>query len=238
MGVEDVDRIEAEELGLVAPGERIAQPERDLNDRLSASVRDMSQELVSELREGFWKQIELRDGRAWWAGDTVGKDIANRGMKPTAAMREIIEEYTRSGEAGAWFNKMNAELRTGKTTPAMEKKAAALREALAALPNVRGSFHRKTPPLPDAALARYKVGDTIVERFFISTSKEKDLPWHSDAVRWQIDVRTGKDIADISRKPHQKEVLVPANRVFRVLASGPDPELPTRWFIHLREEAL
>jgi hypothetical protein len=47
-----------------------------------------------------------------------------------------------------------------------------MREALAAMPNVRGSFHRKMPPLPDAALARCKVGDTIVERFFISTSKE------------------------------------------------------------------
>jgi hypothetical protein len=50
--------------------------------------------------------------------------------------------------------------------------AAALREALAAMPNLRGNFHRKMPPLPDAALARCKVGDTIVERFFISTSKE------------------------------------------------------------------
>jgi hypothetical protein len=53
---------------------------------------------------------------------------------------------------------------------------AALREALAALPNVRGSFHRKTPPLPTDVLARYKVGDTFVEPFFISTRWDKNLP--------------------------------------------------------------
>jgi hypothetical protein len=236
MGVEDVDRIEAEELGLVAQGERLAQPERDLNDRLSASVRDMSPELVAELREGFWKQIELRDGRAWWAGDTVGKDIANRGMKPTAAMKKIIAEYTVSQEEGQIYHQLNQQMRGGELTPAMEKRAAAMREALAALPDARGTFWRKTGELPTDFLARYKTGETVIERFFISTSKNKNLKWKRNDIRWRIDSLTGKNIAAISTKPDQEEVLFPTNRVFRVLYSGPDPDVPGKWYIHLREE--
>lgn len=68
MGVEDVDRIEAEQLGLVAPGERLTPQDRDFNERLSASVRDLSDESRARLRKIFGDQVTERDGRMEWVG--------------------------------------------------------------------------------------------------------------------------------------------------------------------------
>lgn len=68
MGVEDVGRREAQALGLIEPGEKIAPPDRDLNTRLSASVRDFSHEIMQELRDVFGEQIKIEGGKAWWTG--------------------------------------------------------------------------------------------------------------------------------------------------------------------------
>lgn len=68
MGVEDVGRREAQALGLIEPGEKITPPDRDLNTRLSASVRDFSTEIMQELRDVFGEQIKIEDGKAWWTG--------------------------------------------------------------------------------------------------------------------------------------------------------------------------
>lgn len=68
MGVEDVDRIEAERLGLVGRRETLTSPERQLNDRLSAGVRDLSPEMVSELRRIFGDQVRVGNGKLEWTG--------------------------------------------------------------------------------------------------------------------------------------------------------------------------
>lgn len=89
MGVEDVDRIEAEELGLIAPGEKLSPPDQSLNDRLSASVRDFSPEIIDELRDVFGEQIKITDGRAWWTG------ITPEPVKPTPPADEPTETGAR-----------------------------------------------------------------------------------------------------------------------------------------------
>lgn len=68
MGVEDVGRREAQALGLIEPGEKITPPDRDLNTRLSASVRDFSPEIMQELRDVFGEQVKIENGKAWWTG--------------------------------------------------------------------------------------------------------------------------------------------------------------------------
>ena len=50
MGVEDVDRDEAEAAGLLKPGERVTPAARDFNDGLSAGVRDFDQDILAALR--------------------------------------------------------------------------------------------------------------------------------------------------------------------------------------------
>lgn len=88
MGVEDVDRIEAEELGLIAPGEEIASPERELNDRLSAGVRDLDSETKEELRRIFGPQVRESNGRMEWTG------IAPKDTAPVSAPAQIVPQET------------------------------------------------------------------------------------------------------------------------------------------------
>lgn len=50
MGVEDVDRDEAEAAGVIKPGQRVKPLAKDFNDGLSASVRDLDSDILAALR--------------------------------------------------------------------------------------------------------------------------------------------------------------------------------------------
>ena len=64
--VEDVDRTEAESLGLLAADTVLQPAERDLNDKLQASVRGVPGELVQVLKDHFKSQIELDGDTLVW----------------------------------------------------------------------------------------------------------------------------------------------------------------------------
>lgn len=68
MGVEDVDRDEAEALGLLTATDVVRPIEQDLNAVLQASVRTLSPAMVDRLRAAFGNQIEFVDGMARWRG--------------------------------------------------------------------------------------------------------------------------------------------------------------------------
>lgn len=69
MGLEDVDREEAEALGLVQPGEVVEPIEADFNANLEASVQGLSPSMLDELQRVFGDQIEVVDGAARWVGE-------------------------------------------------------------------------------------------------------------------------------------------------------------------------
>ncbi len=58
-GVEDVDRAEAEQLGLIQPGEAVKSPDVEFNDRLRASTRNLDPDLLQWLADQFGDQIEI-----------------------------------------------------------------------------------------------------------------------------------------------------------------------------------
>ncbi len=66
MGVEDVDREEAEALGLIKPGEKLQPVDKDFNERLQASVRNLDPEMIDRLRESFGSQVHVENGTAKW----------------------------------------------------------------------------------------------------------------------------------------------------------------------------
>jgi hypothetical protein len=72
MGVEDVDRAEAESLGLVDKGQSLEgdarRAEDDFNAHLEASVSSVGEDEVAYLREAFGDQVTFADGRLAWAG--------------------------------------------------------------------------------------------------------------------------------------------------------------------------
>lgn len=83
MGLEDIDREEALELGLISPGEQPQSSEQEFNDGLQASVKGLSPELIDKLKEQFGKQIRIEGETAWWRGDRKGKALVK--LKPVPA---------------------------------------------------------------------------------------------------------------------------------------------------------
>ena len=85
MGVEDIDRAEAESLGLLAPGEKVQPVEQEFNDHLKASVSGLDPDLQEVLKSRFGDQIKIEDGAAWWKGDRAGKRLAGVAPAPKKA---------------------------------------------------------------------------------------------------------------------------------------------------------
>lgn len=76
MGVEDVDRAEAEALGLIKPGEPAQPVEKAFNEKLKASVTNLDPEFIDLLKGQFGNQVKFENGAVWWKGDRKGKALA------------------------------------------------------------------------------------------------------------------------------------------------------------------
>jgi hypothetical protein len=72
MGLMDIDRAEAEDLGLLRPGD-VLQPvqAQRFNDNLQASVADLAPRFLSALQDVFGDQITVKDLTAYWTGDPL-----------------------------------------------------------------------------------------------------------------------------------------------------------------------
>jgi hypothetical protein len=64
--VEDVDRAEAESLGLIRPGQTIRTPEIDFNARLQSSVENLDTGMQRALVQHFGNQVHIQNGSAHW----------------------------------------------------------------------------------------------------------------------------------------------------------------------------
>lgn len=85
MGVDDVTREEAEQLGLLRPGEPVQGDEEDFNSELQASVKGLDPELVKALKDSFGDQVEETDGMLHWMGDRPEK-VRTPGAPVSAAL--------------------------------------------------------------------------------------------------------------------------------------------------------
>jgi hypothetical protein len=75
-GVEDVDRTEAERIGLLKPDDQVTSPELDFNERLQASVKQLDPDMKDLLKDAFGDQVKFEDDAVWWKGDRKGKGMA------------------------------------------------------------------------------------------------------------------------------------------------------------------
>jgi hypothetical protein len=67
--VEDVDRREAEDMGLLEPGERLQKSKPyDFNRGLEASIKNMDEDLVSKLLAAFGNKIKVEGDTMRWTG--------------------------------------------------------------------------------------------------------------------------------------------------------------------------
>lgn len=64
--VEDVSREEAEALGLLAPGQRVQPMEKEFNERLQASVRNLDSQSLGFLELAFGDQVDVSSELVRW----------------------------------------------------------------------------------------------------------------------------------------------------------------------------
>ncbi|WP_146180180.1 hypothetical protein [Opitutus sp. ER46] len=109
MGIEDIDRDEAEQLGLVAPGEQLAPQEADFNQALEASVPNATPALLDGFREIFGDQVDVSpEGRIVWHGQRV-QDLARAAASDATADRSL-DLGRATAEAAAKAKAIGADL--------------------------------------------------------------------------------------------------------------------------------
>lgn len=66
MGLNDIGRDEAEQLGLISPGEAVPPEDVSFNDQLEASVEGLSENALQQLSTLFGDKVQIADGKARW----------------------------------------------------------------------------------------------------------------------------------------------------------------------------
>lgn len=66
-GVEDVDRSEAEALGLIQPGEAAQPVQMDFNERLQASTKGLDPDILEVLKTAFGSKVKIEGDSIRWA---------------------------------------------------------------------------------------------------------------------------------------------------------------------------
>jgi hypothetical protein len=79
MGLRDIDRDEAEALGVIAPDEAVPPAEADFNQQLEASTRGLGPGEISALRAAFGNQVKVTGDRVHWTGQVLPPIV----IKPT-----------------------------------------------------------------------------------------------------------------------------------------------------------
>ncbi len=121
MGVEDVDRLEAEQLGLIAPGETIAAPDRQLNDTLSAGIRDLDQDTRNELKQIFGPQIREAGDRLEWTGINNTAPIPRNPIGGIASMEQAKTRFAQDLGVPTVLEKVKDWRTWGKELPEVQR---------------------------------------------------------------------------------------------------------------------
>jgi hypothetical protein len=210
--VEDVDRGEAEALGLLEPGQAVQPVARDFNDGLQASLRGLDADMVERLRENFGDQVLTEEGSIRWLGQpTEPRTEAERILSRPQV--EAVINYTGEG-----YKALNHALREqGAEAPLADRRAAdRLSHALLKLPKHEGTVYRGAF-LEQPDVARYLPGNIVTERAFTSTTADPARIFLGNA-QFSIESKTGRDVTKLSSAPNEREVLFNQGARFQVLA--------------------
>lgn len=134
MGVEDVDRAEAESMGLLTPGQPVAPVDKDFNEQLQASTAGLDPALLDTLRESFGDQVEFDGDSVRWRAATAAapQPGALPGALPTPAP-EVLPSPARE-DVRPPLAPVSAALNIQPTVPKI--RADAVKKALAVIDSV------------------------------------------------------------------------------------------------------
>jgi len=89
MGTEDVGRDEAEELGVIAPGQAVPPQEADFNAALEADLRGISPRFRDALKNLFGDQVREAGGKLQWRGNVIG-DLFDRALADRSHSERVV----------------------------------------------------------------------------------------------------------------------------------------------------
>ena len=229
---------------------------------LEKSAKEIEKEVVEKLvKEGIEKEVaekvakeevpklikiekELIDNREQFR-QTFGEIRYNEYAKEieTAKMNRIelkdipTEDLVAiKGYTSADYQKLNDALRSKDTAKlkAVDPYIKVAESGLSQLPSFEGVVYRGVDlnDLPEV-LSKYKVGQTITEDAFTSSSLTKRASFKRDTLMI-IESKTGKDVSVLSDYPKQKEILFKSNTKFEVERISVDESTGKR-IIRLKE---
>jgi len=67
-GVSDIDRTEAESLGLIQPGQTLTPATKDFNDQLESSAQGLDDDMLKVLQQAFGDQVTITGDAIQWSG--------------------------------------------------------------------------------------------------------------------------------------------------------------------------
>lgn len=162
---------------------------------------------------------QKRDAHGRWSGKEL-MVRARKVMTKNEELRKVVK--LKIADAAAISNythhsdMINSKLWKNKTDPLHEEAVSSLNKALSRFPDHNGTVFREVY-LSAAQMSRYKVGSTITEKGFISTTTKRNTGFGGDT-RFVIHSKTGKQIWDHSDHPREREVLFQSGTKFKVLA--------------------
>ncbi|MDR0535564.1 MAG: hypothetical protein LBG65_04330 [Puniceicoccales bacterium] len=93
MGLEDIDRFDAEDLGIIKPDDKVHPPQEDFNARLEASLLDPTPESLQDIDDLFGDQADVAHGKVRWNANLLS-DFYDEALKEPRETKNKSTERT------------------------------------------------------------------------------------------------------------------------------------------------
>lgn len=211
MGVEDVDRGEAERLGLVLPGQ-IVQPtgEREFSDRMEASAARISPEMIEQLKEaGFEMQgnklVFLAKLQREIARASGRVQVQSSPPPPTIEEVRASEEWREIQQQKRAESDMAAHQQAAKAAQAEAAKALAIEEEqrqLMADTGINGAktFGKTLAPTSDAvggSTGAVVMADQSGQKWVVKTYGGNTLQSQNEYIANQLYAKAGVKVPEM-----------------------------------------
>jgi hypothetical protein len=128
MGVEDVEREEAEGMGIIQPGEAVRPVDGDFNDHLEASTHGIDPDMIKQLKESFGDQVEFDEANdvvKWATPAPAAENVVTEESSPSSRPSPPVE-----GESSSTLVDVLSKLGLDGNAPAEAADMQSLRDEL------------------------------------------------------------------------------------------------------------
>lgn len=218
MGVEDVTREEAEDLGLLQPDEPVTGDEKDFNDEVERSARDLTPERTREVLDLFGDDVTLKDGKLQWTGQRL-VDLWRSAIGPGPKAFSPADKHTFGVATAEAVEVARRDLDIDLTGWKLEVRAQELRHiggrhgAPGDVPGRTGERMPSQRPITEAEVRAIPIAWREPDKMewapgSVPKESVKPAEWPWDSFRMQIDFNGRLYIGDFSADPIEKSLRV------------------------------